>query len=158
MVKKSVRRLENRIPPPVVGLLVAIGMWLLARRWPIIAFSLPHPFLIGLTVASVGGIISTAGAREFRRVKTTVNPLHPERATSVVTTGIYRWTRNPMYVGIAMVLLGCFLAFGGLSAAIGLPAFVWYITRFQIVPEERTLEAKFGEAYSAYRASVRRWL
>jgi protein-S-isoprenylcysteine O-methyltransferase Ste14 len=106
----------------------------------------------------VGGVISTLGAREFRRIKTTVNPLHPERASSIVTTGIYQHTRNPMYVGIAFVLLGCFVAFGGLSALIGLPAFIWYITRFQIIPEERVLSAKFGGEYTAYLASVRRWL
>ncbi len=105
-----------------------------------------------------GGIVSTTGARAFRRVRTTVNPLHPERASSMVTSGIFRFTRNPMYVGIALVLLGFFLAFGALSAILGLPAFVGYITRFQILPEERILEAKFGSAYAAYRARVRRWL
>ena len=151
------RWLENRIPPPVVGIVVAIAMWLLAQWWPIVRFSLPSPWLVCLAVASLGGFVSTAGAREFRRMKTTVNPLHPERASSVVTAGIYQYTRNPMYVGIALVLLGFFLAFGGVSAAVGLPVFVWYITRFQIIPEERILEAKFGGEYSAFRASVRRW-
>jgi protein-S-isoprenylcysteine O-methyltransferase Ste14 len=150
--------LENRIPPPVVAVLVATGMWALARWWPIVAFSFPSPVLVGLAVACVGGGVSVMGAREFRRVKTTVNPLHPERASSIVTTGIYRFTRNPMYVGISLVLLGCFLAFGGLTAAVGLPAFIWYINRFQIAPEERLLEAKFGHEYAAYRARVRRWL
>lgn len=153
-----VRWLEHRIPPPVVAVLVATGMWLLARWWPIVEFSVPSPVIVGFAVALVGGIVSTAGAREFRRQKTTVNPLHPERASSVVKTGIYRYTRNPMYLGIAFVLLGCFLAFGGLSAVIGLPTFVWYITRFQIIPEERVLQAKFGGEYTAYLASVRRWL
>lgn len=152
------RWLENRIPPPVVGIVVALAMWLLARWLPVVRFSLPSPWLVCLVVASVGGVISTSGAREFRKLKTTVNPLHPERASVVVTTGIFRFTRNPMYVGIALVLAGLFLAFGGLSAVIGLPAFVWYITRFQIMPEERVLEGKFGSSYTAYLASVRRWL
>ena len=152
------RWLEHRIPPPVVAILVVASMWLLARYWPVVQFSVPLPVLVGFLVASIGGIVSTAGAREFRRLKTTVNPLHPERASSIVTTGIYRYTRNPMYVGIGLVLLGCFLAFGGLSAVLGLPAFVWYITRFQIIPEERALEAKFGGEYTAYLARVRRWL
>ncbi|MBL8339155.1 MAG: isoprenylcysteine carboxylmethyltransferase family protein [Rhodoferax sp.] len=152
------RWLDNRIPPPVVGLLVALAMWGLARWFPVVRFALPWPWLLCLAVALLGGIVSTAGARAFRRVRTTVNPLHPERASSMVTSGIFRFTRNPMYVGIALVLLGFFLAFGALSAILGLPAFVGYITRFQILPEERILEAKFGSAYAAYRARVRRWL
>jgi protein-S-isoprenylcysteine O-methyltransferase Ste14 len=153
-----VRWLENRIPPLVVGLVVAVAMWLIARWFPVVRFSLPLPWLLFTVVASIGGLVSTAGALEFRRVKTTVNPLHPERASSIVTSGIFRFTRNPMYVGIALVLAGLFLAFSGLSAVIGLPAFVWYITRFQILPEERILESKFGSEYTAYRANVRRWL
>ncbi len=152
------RWLENRIPPPVVGVVVTLLMWLLARWLPIVRFALPSPWLVGLAVALLGGVISVAGAREFRRVKTTVDPLHPERASSIVTTGVFRFTRNPMYVGLALALVGLFLAFGGLSAAVGLPAFIGYITRFQIVPEERMLEAKFGGEYVAYRARVRRWL
>jgi protein-S-isoprenylcysteine O-methyltransferase Ste14 len=152
------RALEHRVPPPVVAVLLAAGMWALARWWPVMTFRVPTPGLVGLAVASIGGVISAAGAREFRRAKTTVNPLHPERATSVVDTGIYRYTRNPMYVGVAFVLLGCFLAFGGLSAAVGLPTFVWYITRFQIEPEERVLREKFGSRYTDYQQRVRRWL
>jgi protein-S-isoprenylcysteine O-methyltransferase Ste14 len=150
--------LEHRVPPPVVAVITAAGMWALARWYPVVRFRVPSPALVGLLVASLGGVISAAGAREFRKAKTTVNPVHPERATSVVTGGIYRYTRNPMYVGIALVLLGCFVAFGGLSAAIGLPAFVWYITRFQIEPEERVLRTKFGRAFTDYQQRVRRWL
>jgi protein-S-isoprenylcysteine O-methyltransferase Ste14 len=150
--------LENRIPPPVVALLVAAGMWALSRWWPLVRFELPSPLLVGFGVALVGGAVSGAGAREFRRAKTTVNPLHPERASAVVTTGIYRCTRNPMYVGAVFVLLGCFLAFGALSAVLGLPAFVLYITRYQIRPEERVLLSKFGKEYADYMARVRRWL
>ena len=133
-------------------------MWALARWWPLVKFELPWPALVGLVVASFGGVISSAGAREFKRAKTTVNPLHPERATSVVTTGIYRYTRNPMYVGIVFVLLGCFLAFGAVSSVLGLPVFVAYITRYQVQPEEQVLLAKFGNEYAAYQAQVRRWL
>lgn len=149
---------ENRLPPPIVAVLVAVGMWALARWWPVARFEVPWRALFGLLVASLGGVISSAGAREFRRAKTTVNPLHPERATSLVTTGIYRFTRNPMYVGIVFVLLGCFVAFGAVSPALGLPAFIAYITRYQIRPEEQVLLAKFGSEYAAYQAKVRRWL
>lgn len=151
------RTFENRVPPPLVAMLVAAAMWSLARWVPIVRFELPWPALTGLAVASLGGLISAAGAREFARARTTVNPLHPERASAMVTSGIYRHTRNPMYVGIALVLVGCFLASGGLSAALGLPAFVWYIGRYQIAPEERVLRAKFGNEYAEYQARVRRW-
>jgi len=133
-------------------------MWAPARWWPLWRFELPAPLLVGLVVASVGGVLSSLGAREFRRARTTVNPLHPEQASSVVTTGVYRFTRNPMYAGILFVLLGCFLAFGGLSALAGLPAFILYINRLQIRPEEQALQAKFGSEYTAYQARVRRWL
>jgi protein-S-isoprenylcysteine O-methyltransferase Ste14 len=150
--------LKNRIPPPVVAVLVAAGMWRLSRWWPLARFELPASALLGLAVASIGGIVSSLGAREFRRSKTTVNPLHPERASAVVTSGVYRYTRNPMYAGIVLVLLGCFLAFGALSPLLGLPVFVGYITRFQIQPEERALQAKFGAQYIEYQARVRRWL
>jgi len=152
------RSLENRLPPPIVAVLTSAGMWMLAHWWPLLKFQIPSPLLTGLAVAIVGGLVSGAGAREFKRAKTTVNPLHPERASSVVTAGIYRFTRNPMYLGILLVLLGCFLAFGGVSAVLGLPAFIWYISRFQIAPEERILQAKFGGEYYEYMARVRRWL
>jgi len=150
--------LKNRVPPPVVAVLVVAGMWMLAHWWPLWRFELPARVLVGLVVASIGGGISSLGAREFRRAKTTVNPLHPERASSVVTSGIYRYTRNPMYLGILFVLLGFFLAFGALSGLAGLPIFIAYMNRFQIKPEEQALQAKFGREYEEYQARVRRWV
>jgi len=150
--------LETRIPPPVVTLLCAAGMWALARWCPLWRFEFQASLFAGLIAALVGGVFGSLGVLEFWRAKTTANPFHPEQATSVVTTGIYRITRNPMYVGFLFALLGCFLAFGGLSALVGLPAFVLYIARFQIRPEERALQARFGSAYTEYQARVRRWL
>jgi protein-S-isoprenylcysteine O-methyltransferase Ste14 len=152
------RALETRIPPPIVALLTAAAMCAVARWLPLVSFHLPRATLLGIFVAAVGGIVSTAGTWSFRRAKTTVNPLHPERASSIVTTGIYRYTRNPMYLGLLLVLAGLFLALGDLSAALGPAAFVWYISRFQVAPEERALQAKFGAEYVAYQARVRRWL
>jgi protein-S-isoprenylcysteine O-methyltransferase Ste14 len=94
----------------------------------------------------------------FRRAQTTVNPLTPQATSSLVTTGIYRYSRNPMYVGLLFVLAGwgCYLANG--LALLVLPLFVASMTRWQIIPEERFMAAKFGAEFEAYKRSVRRWL
>ncbi|QIQ86174.1 isoprenylcysteine carboxylmethyltransferase family protein [Erythrobacter sp.] len=99
-----------------------------------------------------------APAVRFSREKTTVDPVHPERAERLVTGGLYRVSRNPMYVGMAL-LLGAVAAWGfawGHLAVIAL--FIWWMTRFHIIPEERALEARFGEEYRDYKANVRRWV
>lgn len=152
------RPLETRIPPPLVALALAVGVFALARWWPLVGFTVPHPWLLGSLVALAGGAVSAAGAGAFRKAGTTVNPLHPERVSAFVASGVYRYTRNPMYVGLLLVLTGGFVALGALSAALGLAAFVGFITRFQIVPEERVLAARFGPEYLAYKARVRHWL
>lgn len=150
--------LDTRIPPPLVALALAATMFAPARGWPLVSFQVPHAVLWGGLVALMGGVVSTAGTVSFQRAKATVNPLHPERESSVVTSGIYRYTRNPMCLGLLLVLVGGFLAQGAVIAAVGPLAFFGYISRFQIAPEERALEATFGDAYAAYRMRVRRWL
>ncbi len=91
-------------------------------------------------------------------MKTTVNPLTPEATTTMVTSGIYRFTRNPMYLGFLLILAGWAIALSHLLAFVILPLFVWYMNRFQILPEERALASKFPEAFTAHKRSVRRWL
>ena len=111
-----------------------------------------------IAIALVGGAFSIAGALAFRRAKTTVNPLRPERASALVTTGVYRITRNPMYVGL---LLGLLAWAAGLSSPVSLAgpvAFIMFINRFQIEPEEKALLVKFGPEYETYKSTVRRWL
>lgn len=150
--------LETRIPPPLVALTLAIGMFVLARWWLLVVFEVPHPWFLGFLVALAGGVVSSAGALAFRKARTTVNPLHPERVSLFVASGVYRYTRNPMYLGLLFVLVGGVVALGALSAMLGPAAFVGFITRFQIVPEERVLEGRFGPEYIAYKERVRRWL
>ena len=109
-------------------------------------------------LALAGGAIALAGSLEFKRARTTVNPFKPESSTALVTSGIYRFTRNPMYVGLALLLLGWSAFLCSAWALFGPVIFVLYINRFQITPEERVLSAKFGAAYAEYTTRVRRWL
>ena len=114
--------------------------------------------LAGGTVALLGGGVSLAGAIGFRRAKTTVNPHRPENTSALVTTGIYRFTRNPMYVGVLLVLVGWAVYLSVPWTFAGPLAFFLYIDRFQIAPEERVLSSMFAEEYADYKATVRRWV
>lgn len=150
--------LESRIPPPAIALVVAGLMWLVARTTPSLTLRLGSRGTIALTLAIVGVAITVAGAAQFRRAKTTVNPLRVEAATALVTSGIYRFTRNPMYLGVATLLVAWAYYLSHPLAPLGLLAFIAYIHRFQIIPEERAMRALFPGAYEAYARQVRRWL
>jgi protein-S-isoprenylcysteine O-methyltransferase Ste14 len=150
--------LENRIPPPLVFLLVGAAMWAAARGMPAIQFDNTWRFgIVGafLTLAAIVVIPAIIG---FKRAKTTINPVNIEAVSTLVTAGIYRYTRNPMYVGLTAVLLAFSVYLAVPAAFLGPLAFVVFITRFQIIPEERVLRSKFGKAYSDYQQAVRRWL
>ncbi|MDF1628399.1 MAG: isoprenylcysteine carboxylmethyltransferase family protein [Alcanivoracaceae bacterium] len=114
--------------------------------------------VVAVVLVLMGAGVSLAGVVSFRRARTTVNPLKPEKTSSLVCSGIYRITRNPMYLGFLLVLIGWAVMLGSAFAALGPVLFVSYISRFQIVPEERVLASLFGDEFSAYRAKVRRWL
>lgn len=114
--------------------------------------------LVPAAVAATGVALNLLPKLAFRRAGTTVNPLRPQAASALVTHGVYRHTRNPMYLGQALVLLGAMLYLQDLRALLAVPLFVVYITRLQILPEERMLSARFPDAYAAFCRRVRRWL
>ena len=151
-------RLEHTIPPPAVGALVAAGMWGVAGLGPGLSIgpAAKYPAVAVLLVAGLA--FALLGILAFRESRTTVNPLKPERASALVTGGVYRVTRNPMYVGMAFVLLAWAVYLAAVLPFVGIAVFVAFITRLQIVPEERVLHGLFGDAYVAYAARVRRWL
>lgn len=151
--------LDLRIPPPLVAVVVAAAM-VGAALWLPPVLALPSGLRIGvaLVLACIGLGFDVAGLVAFRKAKTTVNPLRPERSTQVVSTGIYRITRNPMYLGLVLVLLGLAVYLASPWALLGPLAFAAYITRFQIRLEEQALTTRFGAAYTAYCKQVRRWL
>lgn len=152
--------LEYRVPPPVVDAACALLMWLAARATPALQWDWSASWRWGLLggLSLAGGLIALGGLWAFQRAHTTFNPLHPERASALVQGGVYRFTRNPMYLGMALVLLGwaCWLAHPLAFACI--PLALAYLQRFQIQPEERVLRAHFGSDYEAYCRRVRRWI
>jgi protein-S-isoprenylcysteine O-methyltransferase Ste14 len=150
--------LELKIPPPAVAAVVAVAMWGASRLAPLIQVPSALRLAAAAAIALVGIGFSAAGVLAFRRARTTVNPTTPEKATALVSSGAYRITRNPMYVGLAWVLVAWAVFLSSGWALLGVVAFVLYIGRFQIAPEERALAQLFGSEYAAYRARVRRWL
>lgn len=153
-----VQTLELKVPPPAVALLIAVAMWLAVSTSGALAFALPGRLAVAIALAVLGVAISAAGIASFRRARTTVNPTRPDAASSLVATGVYRFTRNPMYLGLFLVLVGWAAYLSDAVALAGPLLFALYINRFQIVPEERALTAKFGAAFDDYRRRTRRWI
>ncbi len=139
--------LENRIPPPLVATLIGVLMGVSARYFPGFDLALGWRLAAALPVLLLGVGICLAGVVSFRRARTTVNPLHPEKASALVDGGIYQYTRNPMYLGFAGILLAWALALASPQAMFGVVAFVLYMNRLQIAPEERALTTVFGDAF-----------
>ena len=152
------RQLELRIPPLVLVLLIAGLMGLTASVTREVLLPMAVRSMAAAIVLGLGVTVVLAGAFGFRRAKTTVNPLQPSAATSLVTGGIYRFSRNPMYLGFLFCLCGWGLYLANLYTVTGPVIFVLYMNRFQIVPEERALDQKFGAHYQAYCRRARRWL
>jgi len=150
--------LELKVPPVIVGMAVSLLMWMAARWIPILSFAGPQRGAVAIMVVAVGVAVAVAGVVAFRRARTTVNPLHPEKMSALVVAGVYRVTRNPMYLGMLLTLAGWAIWLGSLSPWVVLPGFVMYMNRFQIAPEERALAAMFGADFAGYCTRVRRWV
>lgn len=150
--------LELKIPPPVIVLSCMALAWMLAHFTPGFAYLLPARIPITLILMLAGFSLTLSGFVAFRRAKTTLNPHTPEKSSSIVRGGPYRFTRNPMYLGLAFVLLAVCTYLANPLTIVAVAVFFAYLTRFQIMPEERLLLANFGEPYAQYTRSVRRWL
>lgn len=152
------RALELKIPPVVIVLLLGTLMFAAARLAPAFGFALPANHVIATGVMAAGMLSAILGVVSFRRAGTTVNPLQPAAASRLVVSGIYRRTRNPMYLGMLLVLLGWGMFLTNALAFLAAAAFIPLMNRLQIGPEERILAATFGPAFTVYQSTVRRWL
>jgi protein-S-isoprenylcysteine O-methyltransferase Ste14 len=151
--------LHNRIPPPLIASLCALLMWLGAQQWPINnELSLTLRLAIALPLLLLGVLVCLAGVLSFKRARTTVNPLQPQKASALVSSGIYQHTRNPMYLGFATTLLAWTIILAWPPALLGVAGFILYMNRFQIAPEERALSTLFEDDFARYCTHVRRWL
>lgn len=147
---------KRRIFPPVYLLLTLIAMIGFHYLLPIAQF-MQAPFsYLGIVLIVLGISITVAAADAFRKVGTPVVPF--EKSTVLVTSGLYRFTRNPMYLGLVALVIGAGMFFGSIGSLIPIPFFIWIITVRFIREEERFLHDIFGDDYVAYKRSVRRWL
>ena len=145
----------KRPPPPLLALAAGLAQRSLTTGAP--PPSAPRALAAtAIAVASVS--LAAASARQFRRQGTTVEPFEPSRAAALVTTGVNELSRNPMYVGMAGLLVANALRLRSWTAVLPLAVFTAVIDRVQIAAEEPALLANFGAEYEAYRASVPRWL
>lgn len=148
--------LELKIPPLLVALIFGILIWVMPFQVKI--DNTMALYIVSIIFFSIGSIVSILGVWEFRKQKTTVNPMSPQESSSLVIRGIYNFTRNPMYLGFLLWLLSFGVFLRNPISLIAIILFVIYINIFQIIPEEHILEEKFGKEYLKYMKNVRRWL
>ena len=150
--------LKLKIPPPVVGLVCALIMWLVNRVFTGLDFKLPLTIFIALGLSAIAVCIDISALLTFRASRTTINPMKPESTSELVEGGVYSFSRNPMYLGLAIILCAWGIYLGNLVSLLLLPVFIWYITIFQIIPEEEMMVNLFNEKYIKYKQRVRRWI
>lgn len=150
--------LDLKVPPVAVVVFMAMFMWLASSALPVLGFVFPAQHLCAVILAVAGAVTIALGIASFKRARTTINPTKPGSASSLVVSGVYAVTRNPMYLGLLLVIAGWAVFLSNVLAYVFLPAFVVYMNRFQIEPEERALTARFGAEFVAYKSRARRWL
>ena len=153
-----VQSLEGKVPPPVVAIMAAAVMWGVANEQALLRYEISYKAFICGALVGLAVLIDLAALRLFMTAKTTINPISPDKATKLVTTGVYRYTRNPMYMANLIILLAWLIWLGSIYSVSGLILYVVYMNQFQIKPEERVLLNLFEHEYSFFCSRVRRWI
>lgn len=155
-------RLELLVPPPLVMLVSGLLMWLISALLPVFSLAWLYSPALGAIIGSIFGLlgvaISLTGILTFKRLRTTVDPRRPAASSRLATSGVYRYSRNPMYLGVLLILIGWAFVLGNWLSALVPIVFIAYITRYQILPEEQWLQKKFGSDFLEYKRTVRRWI
>lgn len=148
--------MKNKIPPPLVTLFFGLCISFSQEYFP--EFNLKFLTILSYIFYFAGLTILVLAVRLFKKQNTTVNPIKIENASSLVTSGIFKYSRNPMYLGMVMILFGLALMFNLVGGIFFVLLFMIYITKFQIRPEEEVMERLFGEDFIKYKHKVRMWL
>ena len=148
--------METKIPPPIVTLIFGLSIYF--SRGVFQAVEIQHSFYIGILLLLGGVTILISAVRSFKKDKTTINPLSPEQATKLVTDGIFKYSRNPMYLGMVFILSSMAVLFNLIGGIILIALFCFYITKFQIIPEERAMSNLFSQDFNKYKQATRRWI
>ena len=147
---------KRKIIPPVYLLFSLVMMWLLQRYFPVYQYMEPPKAYSGIIPVLFGISMAAISAGMFKRAGTGIEPF--DEATILITAGFYRFTRNPMYLGMFLMLLGVAFLMGGIGALLPVPIFMLVIRNNFVLGEERFLEAAFGQQYLTYKSAVRRWV
>lgn len=150
--------LELKIPPAAVMLFFMVLMYFISSVFPSLNIDFMFQMFLSIETAVSGFVLIVAASYVFNEKGTSINPMKPESASSLVTNGIYKFTRNPMYLGIAVILFAWLIFLGNVLNIVNIILFILYMNRYQIIPEERALEKKFGDDYLSYKTKVKRWL
>lgn len=154
----GITRMKLMVPPVIQVIVSAFAMHLIVIPFPQLDFTFVYQKLVSGALVAGGLIITFVAVYDFRKAKTTVNPTTPSQANTLIIGRLYRVSRNPMYLGFLMILSGWTFGLGNLAAIGILMLFIWYMTVFQIKPEEQALKDRFGADYEAYCKKVRRWI
>ena len=147
--------MNNKIPPPIVTLTFGLLIYFTKSVFPTFTNGLLN--ILSLLSLIIGLLILISAVSSFKKQQTTVNPIAIEKASSLVVTGIFKYSRNPMYLGMVFILIATALQFNPVGGIIFIILFVIFITKFQIIPEENIMNKLFADSFIEYKKNTRRW-
>ena len=148
--------MNNKIPPPIITLICGMGIYFSRPLFP--KYNYISIDIIAASFLLLGIIILITAVLSFKRQSTTVSPLQPEKASYLVVSGIFKYSRNPMYLGMLLILISMTIKFNFVGGILIIFGFITFITKFQIIPEEIALERLFGKEFTRYKKKTKRWV